>query len=127
MARTSRQQRRQRRGIAAGTPPLQPAPKPQPVEPVREEATASDAPTPSAERRATESRGGFRGVRFIREAIAELKKVEWPTQQKTVSGTAVVIVACVIVGIVPLRERPRLDLCRPTRPAEVTEQCFAGM
>jgi preprotein translocase subunit SecE len=37
-------------------------------------------------------------VRFIREAIAELKKVEWPTQQKVVSGTAVVLMACLIVG-----------------------------
>ena len=37
-------------------------------------------------------------MRFVRESIAELKKVEWPTQQKVVSGTAVVIVACVLVG-----------------------------
>ena len=99
MARTSRQDRRQRRGIAAGTPPLQPAPKPQPVEPVRAETTVSAAPkTEAAGVETTESSGGIWGVRFIREAIAELKKVEWPTQQKTVSGTAVVLVACVLVG-----------------------------
>jgi preprotein translocase subunit SecE len=99
MARTSRQERRQRRGIAAGTPPLQPARKPQTVEPVREEAPQSAAPKVDASiERQTESRGGIWGVRFIREAIAELKKVEWPTQQQVVSGTAVVLVACVIVG-----------------------------
>lgn len=97
MARTSRQERRQRRGIAAGTPPLQPARKPQPVEPVRAEATASTAPKVESSAEKSESRGIW-GVRFIREAFAELKKVEWPTQEKVVSGTAVVLVACVIVG-----------------------------
>ena len=35
---------------------------------------------------------------FIQESWAELKKVEWPSQQAVVSGTAVVLVACVIVG-----------------------------
>ena len=93
MARTSRQERRQRRGIAAGTPPLRP-----PVRPVAvggDDPAPSPAPSPAPE---AESRGGLRIVRFIREAIAELKKVEWPTQHQTVSGTAVVIVACVITG-----------------------------
>ena len=51
------------------------------------------------ESRGEESRGGIPGVRFVQEAIAELKKVEWPTQQAVVSGTAVVLVACVIVGV----------------------------
>ena len=99
MARTSRQERRQRRGIAAGTPPLQPARKPQPVEPVREQPVASSAPKSDAPAAAQpESKRGIPGVRFIREAIAELRKVEWPTQQKVVSGTAVVVMACLIVG-----------------------------
>ena len=93
MARTDRQQRRQRRAEKAGTPPLRPAPRQRPVE---EKPQAVEA-APSAER-STEGRRGFPGVRFVREAIAELKKVEWPTQQKVVSGTAVVIVACVLVG-----------------------------
>ena len=35
---------------------------------------------------------------FISEAWAELKKVEWPNQQALVSGTAVVLVACLLVG-----------------------------
>ena len=39
---------------------------------------------------------GFR--RFIGESIAELKKVEWPGQQQLIQGTAVVLIACVIVG-----------------------------
>ena len=37
-------------------------------------------------------------ARFVQEAIAELKKVEWPNQQAVVSGTAVVLIACLIVG-----------------------------
>ena len=36
---------------------------------------------------------------FIAESWAELKKVEWPGQQQLISGTAVVIVACLITGI----------------------------
>ena len=39
---------------------------------------------------------GFR--RFVGESIAELKKVEWPGQPQLIQGTAVVLIACVIVG-----------------------------
>jgi preprotein translocase SecE subunit len=35
---------------------------------------------------------------FIRESIGELRKVEWPGQNQVVQGTAVVIIACVIIG-----------------------------
>jgi len=97
MARTDRQQRRQRRAEKLGTPPLQPARKPQQVEPVREAAPEA-APDLAVERQA-EGRRGIPGLRFLQEAIAELKKVEWPTQQQVVSGTAVVIVACLLVGV----------------------------
>ena len=41
-------------------------------------------------------RGGFFG--FIGESIAELRKVEWPTQNQVIQGTVVVLVACAIVG-----------------------------
>ena len=37
-------------------------------------------------------------IRFIQESIGELKKVEWPNQKAVVSGTAVVLIACIIVG-----------------------------
>src|SRR5438105_7414864 len=95
MARTDRQQRRQRRAEKAGTPPLKPAQRQRPVEPEPQMA-AVDA---TSVERPSEGRGGFPGLRFIQEAIAELKKVEWPTQQQVVSGTAVVLVACVLVGV----------------------------
>jgi preprotein translocase SecE subunit len=39
-----------------------------------------------------------RKTNFIQESWAELKKVEWPGQQQLISGTAVVIVACLITG-----------------------------
>lgn len=37
-------------------------------------------------------------VTFIREVIAELKKVTWPTRAETIKLTAVVIVLSVAVG-----------------------------
>lgn len=38
-------------------------------------------------------------VQFVREVMAELKKVTWPTRQETVKLTIVVIAVSVIVGI----------------------------
>ena len=35
---------------------------------------------------------------LVGESIAELKKVEWPGQPQLIQGTAVVLIACVIVG-----------------------------
>jgi preprotein translocase subunit SecE len=92
MARQTRQQRRQRRSqepaLAGGPPPRTPD---RPVakgdsEPRRE---------PREERQA-QSGGGL--LNFLRESWAELKKVEWPDRQTVISGTAVVIIACAIVG-----------------------------
>jgi len=42
-------------------------------------------------------RGGLLG--FIGESWAELKKVEWPSQNQVIQGTVVVVVACAIVGV----------------------------
>jgi preprotein translocase SecE subunit len=95
VARSTRQQRRQRRAQAAGTPPLRPAPRPRPTteeEPPRKQAE-------SRTERRDEVRPGTPGVRFIQESWAELNKVEWPGQQALISGTAVVLIASLIVGI----------------------------
>jgi preprotein translocase SecE subunit len=94
MARQTRQQRRQRRAQQhperGGTPPRPP------VRPVRDE---EPRPEPRrSERQAERHLPGSGLVRFVQEAVAELKKVEWPDQKAVVSGTAVVLVACVIVG-----------------------------
>jgi preprotein translocase subunit SecE len=94
VARSTRQQRRQRRAQAAGTPPLRPAPRPRPAE----EEPVMESVEPRRERRA-DVRPGIPGVRFFQEAVAELKKVEWPNQQAVISGTAVVIISSIIVGV----------------------------
>ena len=39
-----------------------------------------------------------RKTNFIQESWAELKKVEWPSQNQVIQGTVVVLVACIIVG-----------------------------
>jgi len=35
---------------------------------------------------------------FVKESIAELKKVEWPGQNQVIQGTVVVLIACFVVG-----------------------------
>ena len=93
MARSTRQQRRLRRAQAEGTPPLRPAVRPRPT---AEEEPRPD-PEPKRERR-DEVRTGIPGLRFFHESWVELNKVEWPDQHQVISGTAVVIIACLLVG-----------------------------
>jgi preprotein translocase subunit SecE len=95
MAKPSRQQRRDRRAqqpalAGAGAPPAAP--------PART-ARGGDEPERRPKREVDEG-GGRRGglFNFFRESYGELKKVEWPDQKAVISGTTVVIVACVIVG-----------------------------
>src|ERR1700746_3483834 len=107
MARSTRQQRRQRRAQAAGTPPLRPAPRARPTteeEPPRRPPPppGKDPPRHPAEsrpERQDDVRPGTPGIRFFQESWAELKKVEWPNQQQLISGTAVVLVSCPIPGV----------------------------
>jgi preprotein translocase subunit SecE len=95
MARQTRAQRRARReqmspGSEAALPGGPPAP------PRRPTARAAARPEPAREPRAAKG-GGVRG--FVGESWAELKKVEWPNQSQLIQGVAVVLIACVIVGI----------------------------
>jgi len=93
MARPSRQQRRDRR---AQQPALAGAGAPPAVPPART-ARGGDEPERRPRREAADQeRGG--PLRFFEESWAELKKVEWPSQQAVISGTTVVLIACVIVG-----------------------------
>jgi preprotein translocase SecE subunit len=87
MARQTRQQRRQRR-----------AQQPPPAERPRVAARAVEPEQRRPERREERQSRGIPGIRFVQESVAELKKVEWPDQHAVVSGTAVVLIACVIVG-----------------------------
>ena len=104
MARNTRQRRRQRRraqggAAAAGAEQAQPQEKS-----VSQRARArQQAVRPSAQPQKSQTGArrvpgsGFR--RFVSESWAELKKVEWPTQNQVIQGTIVVIIACGIVGL----------------------------
>ena len=98
MARSTRQQRRQRRAqqrpALAGGPPAQP-----PVRPVAKEDSEPRQPREPRPERQEEVRSGTPGIRFFQESWGELKKVEWPNQQQLISGTAVVLIACLITGV----------------------------
>jgi preprotein translocase subunit SecE len=89
VARETRRQRRDQRkssGVA----------KPAPQRAARSQAQVRPGMQPSSTqtgRREQRERG-----RFVKEAWAELKKVEWPNRSQVVQGTIVVIIACVIVG-----------------------------
>ena len=97
MARQTRQERRARRAqqepALAGGPPQRPPSPPPP--PTAKSDAAAPRPRPTEERHFPGS-GIFR---FFQESVAELKKVEWPSQKAVVSGTAVVLIACLIVGV----------------------------
>jgi preprotein translocase subunit SecE len=98
MARQTRQERRARRAqqepALAGGPPQRP-PVARPTAQGDSEQRRPHAAVGGGEERHVPGSGLFR---FIQESIAELKKVEWPSQKAVISGTAVVLIACVIVG-----------------------------
>jgi len=57
--------------------------------PERHPAVRRPSAQPTEERR----RGNF-----VKESWAELKKVEWPSQNQVIQGTVVVLIACLVVG-----------------------------
>ena len=98
MARQTRSQRRARReareasASAASAPPRRRASS-QSVAPAGDGGTSVEA-APAKQRG-----GGNRVFRFIGESWAELKKVDWPNQTQVITGTTVVLIACLIVGL----------------------------
>ena len=38
-------------------------------------------------------------IQFLRESLAELKKVVWPTREEVVASTKVVIISTVIIAV----------------------------
>jgi preprotein translocase subunit SecE len=62
----------------------------------RPTARAEARPEPAREPRTVPGSGARR---FIAESWAELKKVEWPTQNQLIQGVVVVLIACLIVGV----------------------------
>jgi preprotein translocase SecE subunit len=96
VARQTRSQRRARReareaSAAAASPPPRSRVS-QSVAPSGDGGASVEA-APRKERE-----GGNRLFRFIGESYAELKKVDWPTQSQVITGTTVVLIACLIVG-----------------------------
>jgi preprotein translocase subunit SecE len=81
--RRARRAEQQRKGNGAESAPVQ-----------RTTQMRTAAPPAAFERHVPGS--GLR--RFVGESWAELKKVEWPGQPQLIQGTAVVLIACVIVG-----------------------------
>jgi len=84
VADETRRQRRDARRAAGEQPASEPRGVPQP-------AAAGGAPV------APEHEAPRRGS-FLRESVAELKKVDWPNRAQTIQGTVVVIIAVLIVG-----------------------------
>ncbi|HEX9350978.1 MAG TPA: preprotein translocase subunit SecE [Gaiellaceae bacterium] len=93
MARNTRQRRRQRRRAQSGEQQQSVSQRAR----TRQQQVRPAAQVPKTQTGARRMPGGgFR--RFVGEAIAELKKVEWPSQAQVMQGTIVVIIACAIVG-----------------------------
>jgi preprotein translocase SecE subunit len=89
VARQTRSERRARRAAQAESQAALERTRARPqVRPPVEPAKADGAPRIP----------GSGGRRFVGESWAELKKVEWPGQQQLIQGTAVVLIACLIVG-----------------------------
>jgi preprotein translocase subunit SecE len=82
MAGETRRQRRDARRAAGQESSRAAAPRAVPA-----------GPAPSVAPVEHTRRGGF-----VRESIAELRKVEWPNRAQVIQGTIVVIIACAIVG-----------------------------
>ena len=99
MARNTRQRRRQRRRAQGAASDEQ---QPQQKSVTQRARSRQSAVLPSAQQPKTQTGsrrvpgGGFK--RFVSESWAELKMVEWPTNNQVIQGTIVVIIACAIVG-----------------------------
>ena len=70
-----------------------------PAPPRRPTARAGARPEPAREPARERTVPGTGVRRFILESWGELKKVEWPNQNQLIQGVAVVLVACLIVGV----------------------------
>ena len=89
MARSARNQRRAKRKAGGEAAPVAQRARSRQaaVRPVAQPVSTQTG------RREPRERG-----RFVKEAWAELKKVEWPGRSQVIQGTIVVLIACVIVG-----------------------------
>jgi preprotein translocase subunit SecE len=96
MARNTRQKRRQKRRERTQEDGAQQKPLATRAR-ARQQQVRPAAQVPKSQTGARRVPGGGT-KRFIGEAAAELKKVEWPNRNQVMQGTIVVIIACAIVG-----------------------------
>ena len=87
MARETRRQRRAARAAAGDGAATGRSGRAQQVRPAQQPVKQQTG------RKADHQRG-----QFVRESVAELKKVDWPNRRQTFQGVVVVIIACAIVG-----------------------------
>ena len=85
MADETRRQRRDARRAAGDQAPSEPRAVPKPA--------AAGGPSIAPVEHESRRRGSF-----VRESVAELRKVDWPNRAQTIQGTVVVIIAVLIVG-----------------------------
>jgi preprotein translocase subunit SecE len=95
VARQTRSQRRARREAREASAAAASAPPRRRVS--QSVSTAGDGGT-SVEVAPKKEHEGNRLFRFIGESYGELKKVDWPNQTQVITGTTVVLIACLIVG-----------------------------
>jgi preprotein translocase subunit SecE len=62
----------------------------------RAERAARARPTKSQTGRAADRQGL---VGFVRECVAELRRVQWPNRPALIQATIVVLITCIVVGI----------------------------
>ena len=95
----SRSQRRamRRQQAAASKQPQQQQQEQQGFAQRARQRQAQVRPSQQAIRGQTGRRDTPRGS-FVRESVAELRKVEWPDQRQVTTGSVVVVIACAIVG-----------------------------
>ena len=59
---------------------------------------AAPRPTPKATAAATGKRQRTKPGQFVKEVVAELQKVAWPTRQEVASYSLVVLVASIVIA-----------------------------
>jgi preprotein translocase SecE subunit len=96
-SRAQRRAMRRQQAAEAKQPPQQQQPPQQGFSQRARQRQAQVRPSQQQIRGQTGRRETPRGS-FVREAIAELRKVEWPDQRQVTTGTVVVIIACAICG-----------------------------
>jgi preprotein translocase subunit SecE len=92
--RETRGQRRRAKAKAAGKQ-LEPKPVQQRSRQRQQQVRPAAQPVSTQTgRREPRQRG-----RFVKESWGELQKVDWPGRSQVLTGTVVVLIACIIVGI----------------------------